>query len=169
MSVFETQRLSLQEVERTDASFIFELLNTPTWIKNIGTRGIKTLEDAENYIEKAFVKSYQENGLGLYKMVLKKTGESIGICGLVNRPTLPHVDIGFAILPAFERQGYTYEAAQATMEFAKSTLGLTTLLGITTEENTASRRLLEKIGLRYVKTEKSGDEELMVYSRVFST
>lgn len=164
MPIIETERLSLEEVEQKDAPFIFELLNAPSWIQNIGDRGIKTLKDAENYIEKSFSKSYQENGFGLYKMVLKTTDKPIGICGLVNRPTLPNVDIGFALLPKFERQGYAYEAAQATMDFAKSTLGLTTILGITIAENLGSRRLLEKIGLRYIETKGTGDEKVLVYS-----
>lgn len=166
MTIIETERLFLQKLREDDASFIFELLNTPTWIKNIGDRNIRTLQDAENYIQNSFRKSYQENGFGLYKMVVKSSNKSIGICGLVNRPTLPNVDIGFALLPDFERQGYAYEAAQATMDFAKTELSLKTILGITHSENLASRRLLEKIGLQHTETNRDGNtkNKFLIYS-----
>lgn len=164
MGIISTERLLLEEVEKSDAAFIFELLNSPSWIANIGDRQINSLMDAEKYIEQSFVKTYQENGFGLYKMVLKEIGQPIGICGLVNRPTLPNVDIGFALLPNFERKGYAFEAAKATMDFAKTNLKLTTVLGITIPSNIPSRKLLEKIGLQHIKTETTNGEELMIYS-----
>jgi len=166
MTIIETQRLLLQEVQLTDAPFIFELLNTPSWIKYIGDRGIRTIADAEQYIQKSFLDSYKKNGFGLYKMVLKTSNVPIGLCGLVNRVSLEDIDIGFALLPDYAKKGYAYEAANATMEYAWNQVGLTTVVAITSKDNANSQQLLEKIGLQQtdVITLEGDDEELLFYA-----
>ena len=45
-----TERLTLRPLELGDAPFILELFNSETWLRFIGDRGIKTLEDAENFL-----------------------------------------------------------------------------------------------------------------------
>jgi len=73
----------------------------------------------------------------------------IGICGLLQRDTLAHPDIGFAYLPAFWGCGYGFEAAGAVLDNARQRLRLPQLLGLTSPDNVASIRLLEKLGLRF--------------------
>ena len=97
MTTLTTERLLLQEATYADAPFIFELLNTPTWIQHIGDRGIITINDAENYIQKSLINSFANNGFGMFKVSLKSTKEAMGLCGLLKREELEHVDIGFAI------------------------------------------------------------------------
>jgi len=48
--IFETERLLLKPTQLEDASFIFELLNSPGWLENIGNRNIGSLEEAKEYI-----------------------------------------------------------------------------------------------------------------------
>ncbi len=165
--ITETKRLILQEALLADAPFFYELLNSDTWGKYIGDRGIATVADAEAYIQKSLITSYRENGFGLWNMVLKEEGTVIGICGLINRPTLDHPDLGFAILPAYEGKGYTSEAAQATMDYAQTVLGLKKILGITSEDNLGSQRVLEKAGLKFIEQKKLSEEdakETLVYA-----
>ena len=110
--------------------------------------------------------SYKKNGFGLYKMVLKTTNVPIGLCGLVNRASLEDIDIGFALLPEYAKKGYAYEAAKATMDYAWNQIDLTTVVAITTKDNTSSQQLLEKIGLQQVDviTLEGDDEELLFYA-----
>jgi len=133
---------------------------------NIGDRGIKTLEDAENYIAEKYLPCYNELGYGSYVCISKATAEVIGTCGLYKRPDLDHPDIGFALLPEFAKQGYAYEAAQAVKEYAKKTLMFDTLFGITLPTNTNSIRLLEKLGFKNTdRIHIEGDsEELLLFS-----
>ena len=72
MQNIHTERLLLSPFAATDAAFIFELLNTPTWIQFIGERNINTLEDAENYIVQKMMPSYIENGFGFCAVKLKE-------------------------------------------------------------------------------------------------
>ena len=164
--MYQTERLHIEQATVDDKKFFFSLLNSPNWLQYIGDRGIKTDEDAENYIKNSLIKSYQENGFGLYKVSLKANHTPIGICGFIKRDYLDSVDIGYAVLPEFEGKGYTYEAAKATLAYGKMQLGIQTVSGITTKENVTSIHLLEKLGLKLVSTkfDQVQKKELLIFS-----
>lgn len=151
VSVFETNRLTLLQLTPDDATFILELVNDPAWLRFIGDRGVRTLEDARAYILKGPVASYERHGFGLYLVKRKEDGALIGICGLLKRDTLPDVDVGFAFLPQFTRQGYGFEAAAATLTYGHRVLGLQRIVAVTSPDNVASIRLLERLGFRFEK------------------
>ena len=134
-----------------DAEFIRELLNEPSFIQNIGDRGVRTKADACRYILNGPVVSYDRLGFGLYLVALKETDTSIGICGLVKRDTLEDVDIGFAFLPKSWGKGYAYESATAVMEYGRKVVGLKRIVAVTAPGNESSIRVLRKLGLRFEK------------------
>ena len=158
MTVLETDRLVLRRLATTDAAFMLELLNDPSWIRYIGDRGVRTLAEAADYIARGPLAMYTTYGFGLYLTELKTDGEPIGICGLLKRDFLEDVDIGFALLPRYRGKGYALEAASAVMRYAEATLGLTRVVAITTHENYSSARLLEKLGLRFEGMVRYGGE-----------
>ena len=166
MTIIETNRLLLREASYDDADFIFRLLNEPSFIQYIGDRGIRTLEDAQEYIKTRMISSYDVHGFGLYVVVLKETNEKTGICGLVKRQGLDDIDIGYASLPEFWGKGLATEASLAVKNFAKTSIGLKRLSGITDPKNNASVRVLEKIGLTFNKMIKLSEDdiELSLYS-----
>lgn len=149
MKILETERLSLRPLTTDDAEFILELVNEPSFIRNIGDRNVRTMDDACAYIMNGPVASYARNGFGLYLVQLKETGESIGMCGLIKRDGLDDVDIGYALLPRYWSKGYAVEAARATMAYGREVIGLKRLVAIVDPANEGSIRVLEKIGLRY--------------------
>jgi RimJ/RimL family protein N-acetyltransferase len=151
MKPIETERLILRPMNVEDAEFILELLNDPSFIQNIGDRNVRTIDDACSYIVNGPMKSYEQNGFGLCLVVLKETDEPIGMCGLIKRAALDNVDIGYALLPKFWSRGYAFEAALATKEYARNGIGLKRLVAMTDPANTASIRVLEKLGLRFEK------------------
>jgi RimJ/RimL family protein N-acetyltransferase len=132
-----------------DAEFILGLLNEPSWLRFIGDRGVRTFQDARDYILTGPVDMYARLGFGLYAVELKEDGIPIGICGLIKRDFLDDVDIGFAFLPKYWRQGYAYEAASAVLAYGHGVLGLKRIVAITALDNHSSARLLEKLGLRF--------------------
>ena len=149
--MIQTPRLLLRELTVEDAPFIVQLVNDPAWLQFIGDKGVRTLEDAEKYILNGPVKSYADNGFGLWLVELKENNTPIGMCGLINRPTLEGIDIGFAYLPQYVGQGYAFEAATATLQYAKQVLLLERVLAITNPENIRSIALLKKLGLQTEK------------------
>ena len=160
MTVLETERLLLCQLSTEDAGFILELLNEPSFIRNIGDRGVRTIEGANAYILNGPVASYAKNGFGLYLVKLKETDESIGMCGLIKRDTLEDVDIGYAFLPRFWSKGYAVESAQAVKEYAKNTIGLKRIVAIVDPENQGSIRVLEKIGLQFEKMVRLSEDDI---------
>jgi RimJ/RimL family protein N-acetyltransferase len=158
-TILETERLLLCELREEDSAFIFDLLNSPTWLQFIGDRGIRTPEDALNYITKGPQVSYTNNGFGLYLTKLKTDGTPVGLCGLIKRDTLPNPDIGFAFLPEQEGKGYGYESAYAVLIHARTVLGLGDILAITNTDNQRSVNLLKKLGMRFEKTFRFPNQE----------
>lgn len=160
MTILKTERLLLRQLSTEDADFILELLNEPSFIRNIGDRGVRTIDNASSYILNGPVASYAKNGFGLYLVKLKETDESIGMCGLIRRETLEDVDIGYAFLPRFWSKGYAVEAAQATKEYAKHVIGLNRIVAIVDPENGGSIRVLEKIGLKFERMVRLSEDDI---------
>ncbi len=149
--ILKTERLVLREFSFDDAGFIVQLLNSPGWIKFIGDRNVKTEEQAKVYLEKGPLKSYRENGYGLSLVLINRTGEKVGMCGILKRDNLDSPDIGFAFLPEYSGKGYAFEIANATVQFAREELDLPVLSAITLPHNKSSIKLLEKLGMKFVK------------------
>jgi len=160
LTVLETERLLLRQFSTEDAEFILELLNEPSFIRNIGDRGVRTIEGANSYILNGPVASYAKNGFGLYLVKLKETNESIGMCGLIQRDALEDVDIGYAFLPRFWSKGYAVESALAVKEYAGNVIGLNHIVAITDPENEGSIRVLEKIGFQFEKMVKLSEDDI---------
>ncbi len=149
MKILETDRLIIRRLTLEDAAFILELVNDPSWLRYIGDRGVRTLEDARNYIVKGPLEMYGRLGFGLYLVELKGEGVPLGMCGLLKRDSLKDVDIGFAFLPGFRGKGYAYEAASAVLAYGKNTLGLERIVAIVSPGNDSSIKLLGKLGFTF--------------------
>jgi RimJ/RimL family protein N-acetyltransferase len=159
MSIIQTARLSLRELSFGDAGFILELLNEPSFIRNIGDKGVRTLADARDYILQGPMDSYARNGFGLYAACLRPgalagaaAGTPIGICGLVKREGLNDPDVGFAFLSRYRSKGFAVESAAAVLAHAKKALNLLRIVAITSPDNAPSIAVLEKIGLKFERT-----------------
>lgn len=162
---FETERLTLKPANENDAEFIFELLNSPSWIQYIGDRNVRSVEEAKDYINKRMKPQLERLGFSNYIVSKKEDNVKIGTCGLYDREGIDGVDIGFAFLPQYEKKGYAYEAAQKLMKEAKDSFGLKSVSGFTTKDNYSSQKLLEKLGLKAEGKIRipNDDEELLLY------
>ncbi len=138
------------------------LLNDPDFIRYVGDRGVRTEAEARRYLLKEPIGHYAEHGYGMYVVARKTDPAPMGLCGLVNRPGLDDVDVGFAFLPAYRRQGYAFEAAEAVMAYGRRVFGLTRIVGITQADNAGSIRTLEKLGLRFERRVRLPGEETLL-------
>lgn len=142
---FETSRLAIRHLTEKDAGFILELLNTDGFINFVGDRGIRTLDDARVNIETNYCASYPK--YGLFAVVLKQTGETIGSVSYLKREFMESDDVGYAFLPAFFGKGYAVEATQGLVEWALEQ-GEMQLQAMVNPNNQASIRLLEKLDFK---------------------
>ena len=164
---FETERLILRPTTEIDTSFIFELLNTPKWIKYIGDRNIKTLKDAEAYIKNKMMPQLEKLGFSNNTIIRKSDGVKIGTCGLYDREGLDGVDIGFAFLPQFEKKGYAFESTNKLKEIAINDFNISKISAITLKENIDSQNLLVKLGLQYKKVVRLPNDKAELLLFVF--
>lgn len=162
---FETERLIIRPTSEIDSEFIFELLNTPKWLKHIGDRNIKTIENAKDYIKEKMTPQLERLGYSNYTLIRKQDNQKIGTCGLYDREGLQGIDIGFAFLPEYEKKGFAFESSNRLKEAAFNDFGIKTISAITAKDNTASQKLLEKLGLKLIGTTKlpNEDEEILLY------
>lgn len=167
--IIETERLILRKIEESDCEFVYELLNSPGWLKYIGNRGMNSLEDAKTYIREKAVSLYDQHGYGPYGVRTKLSNSLIGFCGLFKRDFLEDADIGFAFLPEHSGKGYAIESAHAVLEHARVVLGLKRVTAITLEENERSINVLNKLGMSFKEKiiYPGSGEELFLYSIEF--
>jgi [ribosomal protein S5]-alanine N-acetyltransferase len=154
----ETPRLTLRRLEFDDAPFLVKLLNEPSFIENIGDKGVRSVEDAHRYLREGPMAMYEKFGFGLWHTA-RKDGVAVGMCGLLKRDSLPDADVGYAFLPAFWGQGFAHEATAATLRHGARKFGLARVLGVVSEGNYGSIRVLEKSGMTFERMVSMNEAE----------
>ena len=155
----ETERLTIRPINLKDAEFIIDLVNSDGWLKFIGDRNVSDKNDARKYIQKTL-----DNTNFYYSVFeLKETQKAIGIVTFLKRENETFPDIGFALMPDFGKNGYTFEATKAYLEEIKKINKYDNIIAITIPENQKSINLLEKLGLRYGGDYKKGNETLSYF------
>jgi len=162
---FESERLLIRPTLEQDAELIYQLMNTPKFIKYVGDREINSIEDAEKYIQIKMLPQLNTLGYSSYSLITKADGAKIGTCGLYNRDGVDGIDIGFGLLPQYEGLGYAYESAHRLIKAAFEEFEIEEIKAITSKENISSQRLLEKLGLEMAGTTKlpNEDHEILLY------
>ncbi len=159
MEILQSERLAFYQLTLADAELMLRLLNEESFIQNIGDRGVRTLAQAEQYLQDGPMHSYQQHGFGMYRLVRKSDGVNVGLAGLVFREYLGIPDVGYALLPEFCGEGYASEAALAVFHYGKTVLKLPEIVGIVAPDNLASKKILEKAGLVTLKQVLSADTQ----------
>lgn len=154
-----TARLRLRPLAEDDAPFIVALLNEPSFLRYIGDRKVRTLEDAGAYVRNGPQASYARHGFGLLLVVRREDEAPIGMCGLLKRDALDDADLGFAFLPAAWGQGFASEAAAAVLAHGRTALGLRRVAAIVQPDNDASLRVLARIGFAFERLMRMPGEE----------
>ena len=164
---FSTSRLRLRPTSPVDAQLVLNLLNTPKWLRFVGDRNVHSEEEAQDYIKERMLPQLEKLGYSNYTLIRKSDDAKLGCCGLYDREGLEGVDIGFALLPEYEKQGYAFEASKELMRAAVEDFGITKIKGITSKDHFASQKLLQKLGMICSGTVVLPDEEeeLLVFEK----
>ncbi|MGB3544212.1 GNAT family N-acetyltransferase [Rubrivirga sp.] len=159
--VTTTNRLRLRVQTIEDAPFLLSLMTDPDWIRHIGDRRVRTVEDVERYVLEGAIAQQAEHGCSLYLVERLSDGAPVGICGLVTRDGLEAPDLGYALTPQHRGRGYAREATRAALEVARD-LGETRVLAVVTLDNGPSRTLLEDVGFREARIAQQDDGPVLV-------
>jgi [ribosomal protein S5]-alanine N-acetyltransferase len=142
----ETERLILRDLLPED---------DPVVHKFLGNKPISTMQQAEIIIS-IVQKQYQKNGIGRWAVIEKSSGDFIGWSGLkleqeVRNEHQYYFDVGYRLIPSYWGKGYATETCLAALQYGFEAMNLEEIIGTCHEKNLASRRVLEKCGLRFVE------------------
>ena len=167
----KTARLTMRWLTLADADLMLAVWNDPAFIRHVGDRGIRTVQQAQATLLQGAFKLYENYGYGPYRVALQADDTEIGTCGLFRREGFDDPDIGYSILPEFSRQGYAHEAASAVLAHARSELKLPRITAFIAPGNAASIGLAEKLGLRFERMARlaDDDEDICLYSMQLQT
>ena len=162
---FQSERLIIRPTLEQDAELIYQLMNSPKFIKYVGDRQLYSVEDAEKYIQDKMLPQLHSLGYSNYSLINKKNGAKIGICGLYDREGLDGIDIGFGILPPYEGLGYAFESSSRIIKAGFEELEISEIKAITNKENISSQYLLVKLEFELKGTIMLPNEndELLLY------
>ena len=158
----QTERLRLRRLDLDDAGLMLAVWNDPAFVRHVGDRRIRTVDEARQTLTDTVLRLYADHGHGPYRVALLSGDIPIGICGLFRRDGLDDVDIGFALLPEYRGRGYAHESAQAVVLHARDDLGLDRLTAIVAADNAASIGLIEKLGLSFERVVPASGEDRAV-------
>ena len=148
--ILYTDRLILRRWKDSDRK-PFAALNACHHVCKFLAKRLTTHESDELALK--IMTHFKQHGFGLYAVERKDNQQFIGFTGL-NIPSfdahfMPAIEIGWRLSYEHWGQGFATEAATAVRDYAFAVLNLNEIVSFTTEKNTASRRVMEKIGMHY--------------------
>lgn len=161
MIVLETERLYLRELTIDDAENMYLLNADEDVVKYTGDKAFGSISSAKQFLEN--YDHYKKYGYGRWAVITKENSEFIGWCGLKYTESLSENDIGFRLMKKQWNKGYATEAAQACIKFGFEKLNMTQIVGRAMLKNEASIKVLQKLGLQYLKPFDFGDESGVIY------
>jgi ribosomal-protein-alanine N-acetyltransferase len=156
--LIETKRLQMREFTLDDVDAVYEFSTCSDVTQFTGDWGVvKNKNDAEKLIRTVWLAEYRKYGYARYALIHKGDRKVIGFCGIKFEPELGLPDIGYRMMPEYWGKGLGTEAVRAALKYAREVLGLQKIVGEVVDQNTASNKLLLKVGFRLVDSyEKDG-------------
>lgn len=162
---FETERLILRRIALEDTADFLDLNSDPEVVRYAENRVMKSLDEAREALIKAPLADYDKYGYGRLAVVHKDAQEMIGFCGMKYLPELGLNEIGYRYKRRFWGQGLATEAGEATLNYARDTLGLDYVIALILEGNIGSVRVAEKLGMKKNGTVRYLEFDAMKYER----
>ncbi|MCT3649472.1 GNAT family N-acetyltransferase [Elizabethkingia anophelis] len=147
--ILETERLLLRELNSDDAGDFFNLNENPNVIKYTGDKAFQNIDEAREFLEN--YQDYRLNGYGRWAVMSKENNEFVGWCGLKYNSSTDETDVGFRFFEHYWNKGFATESAGACIDYGFKNLNLNTVVGRAMQDNAASVKILEKLGMKYVR------------------
>lgn len=162
----QTERLELRLYRDEDFDFLYSMLSDPDVVRYIGNGQTRSRDAALEFLYWIY-RSYKENAdLGLRVLIRKSDGRRVGHAGLVKQTVegKPELEIGYWIAKEFWGQGYAKEAANGLRYYGIRYLAKTRFISLIQPDNTASRKVAERIGMSLEKEIIMNGKKVCVYA-----
>jgi RimJ/RimL family protein N-acetyltransferase len=157
-----TERLLLRPMEPDDEDPLHEIWSHPSTLEFMSHRGPWPRRATRDRLA-AKIAHQQKHGFSIWAVVQRADGRLAGECGLQLLEGGPEIEVGWRVHPDLRSRGYATEAARAALAAGFGTLGLDRIVAVTDPGNTASRRVMEKLGMRFVGPGRHYGAETVVY------
>lgn len=149
--VAETKRLILRKMTPSDREDLCRILQDEEVM--YAYEGAFSDEEVEAWLDRQ-LKRYEEDGFGLWAVILKENGEMIGQCGLTMQdiPERKVVEIGYLFQKRYWHKGYATEAAKACKQYAFDKLKVGEVFSIIRDTNRASQEVARRNGMELAGT-----------------
>jgi len=150
----ETDRLILRDFLESDVEGMYELDSNPEVHRYLGNNPIKEINQIPPIIQ--FVRQqYEENGIGRWAVIEKKTNAFIGWSGLklvkeTRNQQSNYYDVGYRLIQKYWGKGYATESTLASLSYGFGESNLETICAAAQAENIASNKVLQKCGLKLI-------------------
>jgi [ribosomal protein S5]-alanine N-acetyltransferase len=142
-----TPRLLIRSFTLDDAEAMFKVLGDPETMHYFSVWLAKSVANAQGFI-RWVTGMERDHGYSFWAVVEKETGEVIGDCGLAPlEGEGPEVELGCDLRRDRWNRGYATEAGAACLEYGFDVLKLDRIIAVTHPDNTAARRVVEKLGM----------------------
>lgn len=160
--IVETERCFLREITDEDLPAVLSMNSDPEILKYLHEIPLRNLNHAREIFEKIIYPQY-EQGLGRWAVIEKTSGKFIGWCGLKFRPELNDIDLGYRFLKSAWGKGFGKETAAAVLDHGFKNLKLKEITGRAHVDNLASQKILEKIGMQFIREETVDETPVKTY------
>ncbi len=159
----ETERLLIREFTLEDLDKLIDLRSDEEVIRYLGGKTLQNPEAIEKRL-KFYIGCYEKFGFGMSAMIWKETNEMFGWSGLQPLEDTSEIELGYGMTKEFWGRGIGFECALAWLEFGFEQAGLERIAAVANSENKGSRRIMEKCGMKYKKTETHYGWERVFYA-----
>lgn len=160
--MLETERLFIRPFTLDDLPRMIEMRSEAEVSKYLGGAKLQNPEKITARMN-VYLDCYEKYGFGVCATIWKETGEMIGWSGLMPLDWTTEIEVGYGMIKRFWGQGIGSEAAKAWLDFGFNVKKLKRIVAVAYPENTGSRRIMEKLGMKYEKIETHYGAECVFY------
>lgn len=161
--MIETERLRFRKFTLDDLPQLIEQRSDPDMYRYLGGTRMQNPEALAKRI-RFYMDCYDSHGFGMCPMFWKETGEFIGSAGIQPLQDTEEIEVGYSVIKKYWGLGIGTEAARGWLDFGFNNCGQERIVAVAVLENGASRRVMEKLGMTYEKTESHYGEDCAFYA-----
>lgn len=162
MPEIETLRLRLRHCTPADLEDLAQIRGDAEVMRFIGDRKPQTKDKVRELLDEIY-QHWQKHGFGRWAVIDKSADQFIGLCGLNYLENTDETEIGYLLARSAWGKGYATESAKACLRYGFEELKLDQIVAVAFPENLVSRRVMEKLGMRYVKLTRYFEGEVAYY------
>ncbi|NER32806.1 MAG: GNAT family N-acetyltransferase [Oscillatoria sp. SIO1A7] len=164
MDELETERLYLRLFNPDDLEALSLIRSDPDVMRYMRDGNPLSREEVSENLAR-IIQHYREHRFGLWAVIYKQDSQLIGYCGLQFLEQTPEIELGYMLAKAYWGKGLATEGAKASLKYGFETLKLERIVAVAYPENLASRRVMEKVGMKYEKEARYYNRNVAYYAR----